>query len=145
MLALVVHSKNQRYALPCENVREVIARVPLDPIPRAPAHLAGVFNHRGSVTTVIDLSVLLCDAPSAARLSTRIIVLEHRERLALLAERVTHTARIESAGQSLTAACSAHFTSRVVVDDAGMLPILDLEQVLGAVLREPEIASRHVA
>jgi len=145
MLALVVHCKNQRYALPCERVREVIARVPLDAIPRAPAHVAGVFNHRGSVTTVLDLSVLLCDTPSAARLSTRIIVLEHRERLALLAERVTHTARIETAGQSVNAACSAQFTSAVVVDAAGMLPILDLEQVLRAALLEREIASRHVA
>jgi purine-binding chemotaxis protein CheW len=47
------------YALPADQVRGVIARQPVVPIPSTPSHLLGITNFRGEVLPVFDLNVLL--------------------------------------------------------------------------------------
>lgn len=46
------------YALPAEKSAEVVSLAPLTRVPGAPAHLLGVFAHRGEVVPVVDLAVL---------------------------------------------------------------------------------------
>ena len=46
------------YALPAEKSAEVVSLPVLTRVPGAPAHLLGVFAHRGEVVPVVDLSVL---------------------------------------------------------------------------------------
>jgi purine-binding chemotaxis protein CheW len=42
-----------------EECREVVFAEKLTPVPRAPAHVAGILNLRGDVVTVLDLRVLM--------------------------------------------------------------------------------------
>ncbi|MBP2145264.1 purine-binding chemotaxis protein CheW [Methanofollis sp. W23] len=47
------------YALDIHLAREIVEMIPITPVPRAPAHIAGLINLRGEVTTIIDLASLL--------------------------------------------------------------------------------------
>lgn len=78
MLLLMFRAAGQRYAVEAARVVEVVPRVRLRPLPHAPAHLAGVFEYRGEVVSVVDVGVLLGATPAPDRLSTRIILVDRR-------------------------------------------------------------------
>ena len=98
MLLLLVHIADQIYCIRATSVLEVIPRVPLQPVPYAPASLAGLLHYRGDVIPVLDLRTLLADAASAAFLSTRIVVVESTSRrlVGLIAERLTETLEVDA-------------------------------------------------
>jgi len=54
MDALLFELADARYALAIAYVREVVRAVLVDPLPHAPAVIAGVINYRGVVIPVID-------------------------------------------------------------------------------------------
>lgn len=101
MLALLFAIDGQRYALHTGDVVEVISRVELRPIHRAPAELLGVFVYRGEVTPVIDLVELLAGKRCPERLSSRILMTKLPSQtggtwiVGLLAEQVTEAVSIE--------------------------------------------------
>ena len=47
--------ESQRYALPLEDVRELVRAVHITPLPRAPSIVEGLFNLRGELIPVLDL------------------------------------------------------------------------------------------
>ncbi|WNG21376.1 chemotaxis protein CheW [Cystobacter fuscus] len=47
--------ESQRYALPLEDVRELVRAVRLTPLPRAPSVVEGLFNLRGELIPVLDM------------------------------------------------------------------------------------------
>ena len=103
-LFLVFRIGNERYALQAIEVVEVLPRLPLKPIAKAPAWVAGVFAHRGSVVPVIDLSALTFGAPAQARTSTRLVLVNYRPDetfkahvLGLILEQATDTLRCNPA------------------------------------------------
>jgi purine-binding chemotaxis protein CheW len=51
------------YAVPAPLAAEVVTFPPLTRVPGAPAHLLGVFNHRGEVVPVVDLGQLAAGSP----------------------------------------------------------------------------------
>ncbi len=74
MLLLTFRAGSNRYAVAVSRVVEVLPKLELQPIPHAPALLAGVFNYRGKVVPVIDLGLLLSTVPCRNLLSTRMIL-----------------------------------------------------------------------
>jgi purine-binding chemotaxis protein CheW len=52
---LLVTVEGQRYALPLEDVRELVRAARLTPLPRAPAVVEGLLNLRGELLPVLDL------------------------------------------------------------------------------------------
>lgn len=96
MLRIVFRVKDESYGVPAGRVVEVIPRVLLRPVAASPPGIAGLFVYRGTVTPVVDLSLLIAGEPCPDRLSSRIIVLALRSRatngrrlVGLLAEGVT--------------------------------------------------------
>jgi chemotaxis-related protein WspB len=79
MLLLTFRVAQDLYAVDVTRVVEVIPRVDPRPIPRTPEFLAGLFGYRGRVVPAIDMGLLLGRAPSPARLSTRVILVEARK------------------------------------------------------------------
>jgi chemotaxis-related protein WspB len=57
-------------------VVEVVPRVDLRRLPHAPGYLVGLFDYRGTVVPVIDLSILLGQDACRDRLSTRVILVD---------------------------------------------------------------------
>ncbi|MGF6112730.1 chemotaxis protein CheW [Pseudomonas frederiksbergensis] len=103
-LFLVFRVGNERYALQAIEVAEVLPRVPLKPIARAPEWVAGVFAYRGTVVPVIDLSALTFGQPAQARTSTRLVLVHYRpdeatpaQLLGLILEQATDTVRCNPA------------------------------------------------
>ena len=52
--ALLIILRNERFAIPLDNVREVVASRPLAAIPRAQPPVLGAMNLRGSVLAAVD-------------------------------------------------------------------------------------------
>jgi chemotaxis-related protein WspB len=74
MLLLTFTVGANRYAIDVKHVVEVVPRVELRKISRAPEFLAGVLDYRGKIVPVIDLGLLLDLTPCRDCLSTRIIL-----------------------------------------------------------------------
>jgi purine-binding chemotaxis protein CheW len=70
---------DRQYALPVEDVIEVVRMVAVTPLPEAPASVAGVINMRGRIVPVIDLRTRLGMSPRDPELSTPIIVVGRSE------------------------------------------------------------------
>ncbi|WP_434708219.1 purine-binding chemotaxis protein CheW [Pseudomonas sp. R1-1] len=99
-LFLLFRIGSERYALRATEVAEVLPRVALRPIARAPHWVAGVFAYRGAVVPVIDLSALTFGQPAEARTSTRLVLVNYRpddadsaQWLGLILEQATDTLR----------------------------------------------------
>lgn len=52
---VVVRVGSDLFGVPVESARIVLGLPPITPLPKAPTHLLGVMNHRGSVVPVVDL------------------------------------------------------------------------------------------
>jgi chemotaxis-related protein WspB len=156
-LVLLLSAGNQRYAVPCQRVREVIPGVVLELAPHAPPWFAGLFNYRGTITPVVDFCRLVGGGRCADRLSSRIVVFEQRSPdgtsrpVGLLAERVTETRLLDVRHRASACAEGASYLGEVVLDPAGMIHSIDLDRVVGdtletlAVLRLPGAPGQHAA
>ncbi|MBD9464182.1 chemotaxis protein CheW [Pseudomonas sp. Pdm06] len=103
-LFLVFSIGNERYALQAIDVVEVLPRLPLKPIARAPSWVAGVFAWRGTMVPVIDLCALTFGQNAEARTSTRLVLVRYRgdgqqagQVLGLILEQATDTVRCDPA------------------------------------------------
>jgi chemotaxis-related protein WspB len=99
MLFLLFQLGRDRYALDARDVAEVLPLVKLKQVPQAPAGVAGIFDYRGAPVPVIDLCALALGRPAAARLSTRIVLVNYAAAgsgprlLGLIAEQATEMLR----------------------------------------------------
>jgi purine-binding chemotaxis protein CheW len=75
----VVQLGNREFAIPVEQVRGVVRHETLTRVPGAPDMVRGIVNVRGSVVTVLELSVLL--RAERAVTAPSIVLLEHGTRL----------------------------------------------------------------
>lgn len=91
---LTFRAGGQLYALPSQQVREIVRPPTLARVPLAPKSLVGIGNLRGAILPVAELSILL-DGPAAQSADARVIVLDTGEPLGLLVDEVD---ALESAG-----------------------------------------------
>jgi chemotaxis-related protein WspB len=148
MLLLTFRAAGQLYAVDAARVVEVVPRVDLRPLPHAPAFLAGVFEYRGDVVSVVELGVLLGAGPAPGRLNTRIILVDRaapadghdegaspsrrRSLLGLIAEQVSDVSHVDP--DSLIASPfrvpGAPYLGRLAETDRGMAQLIAVEKVL---------------
>jgi purine-binding chemotaxis protein CheW len=137
---LVFALGEEAFAVPAEQVRELVAAAALTPLPGAPTWVRGVFNLRGSVVPLVDLAAKL-GAPSGATTArtswvvVELLVERRRHVLAFVADEVREILELED-GEVLetppTGILVDHRCVRGVVrsgDRFGLL--LDLDRVLG--------------
>ena len=97
-LFLVFYIGDERYALAATDVVEVLPRLPLKPIARAPAWVAGVFAHRAQMVPVIDISAMTFGQAAVARTSTRLVLVNYRgQLLGMLLEQASDPLRCDPA------------------------------------------------
>ena len=119
-------------------VVEVVPLLELKRFPQSPRGMAGIFVYHGQPVTAIDLCELTLGRPARENLSTRILVVPHRQAggdrqlIGLIAERVTETLQREETdivqgGQQLA---SAPFLGSVLMDSQGVIQILDAQKLL---------------
>src|SRR5690349_7256726 len=97
MLFLVFQLGTDRYAIEASQVVEILPLVKPKQFPRAPVGVAGVFDYHGAPVPLIDLTELALGRASKKWMSTRIILVNYREKsgqthlLGFLAEHATET------------------------------------------------------
>lgn len=102
MLYLLFHVKDESYAVDVREVIEVIPKVKLRSIPKAPEYVAGLLNYRGESVPVLDLCMLLHDTKCTQVYGSRIVLMKYPDAkgtarvLGLLAEQVTDTLQCEA-------------------------------------------------
>ena len=144
MLFLLFELGSDRYALDVQCVAEVLPFVGIQPIPHAPAGVAGVFDFRGSPVPVIDLSQLTLGRPAERRLSTRIILVHYpigdgdTRLLGLIAERATRTARHAPTEFVATGVTTdgAPYLGPVATDARGLLQWVEVPVLLPPAVRD---------
>jgi chemotaxis-related protein WspB len=138
MLFLLFQIGKERYCLEVSRVVVVVPLVLFKPIPHAPLYVSGLFNYRGTIVPVIDLSALLYDNPCKPLLSTRIILVDYvntngdHHTLGLLAEHVTETIsrkaeEFRSPGIEVE---GSRFLGDVAFTDDGMVQRVEIERIL---------------
>lgn len=138
MLFLVFSMGNERFAIDASHIAEVIPRLRLKAVPKAPDWVAGVMQYRGEVVPVVDLCRLNLGRAAGKMLSTRIIVVRYRARdaathlLGLLAEQVTDTLRrdIREFSPVGVATPQAPYLGEVTAYDGGLLQLVDVAGLL---------------
>ena len=73
---LCVRVEGTPYAVPVENVREIVRVRPITPIPRTSIEVRGVISLRGEIIQVIDLRLRLDLPPVAVAKAHRIVVVQ---------------------------------------------------------------------
>lgn len=115
---------DEHYALPVEEVAEVVAYGQLTPVPGAPPEVMGVHNLRGQILPVVDLAGPLgLDATEPAR----VVVAESGERRAGLAvDAVVDVGELPPASERPE---SPHLSGAVLVDGT-LVGVLDVGSIL---------------
>ncbi len=128
---------DRRYALPAEDVSEVIRIPPVARVPQSPKSLLGLANLRGSVLPVVSLRLML-GRPGAG--AGRAIVLDGAVRIALAVDAVDalvslDASRIETRQAALAAEPGERLRGAFnTLTDQGVAKILDVHGMFEAAL-----------
>jgi chemotaxis-related protein WspB len=140
MLFVIFQLGADRYAIEAGKVLEVLPLMRTKQLPGAPNGIAGVLDYRGTPLPAVDLCALALGRPAAARLSTRILVVEcpGGHRLGLIAEHANETFRREptdftDSGVTLR---DAPYLGPVTPDARGLVQRIDPESLLTPEVRE---------
>jgi chemotaxis-related protein WspB len=165
MLLVLFQLGPHRYALDASRVVEIVPLLALRRGPQSPRGMAGHFVYHGQPVPALDLCELTLGRPAVAHLSTRILIVQHHQSpgrvepgppcddrpgfyaagrsqlIGLIAERVTGTLRRDA--KELMAAdmtlASAPFLESLVLDDQGVIQLLDAQKFLDAGAPQPRI------
>ncbi|MGA0611149.1 chemotaxis protein CheW [Caldimonas sp. KR1-144] len=153
MLYIVFRLDDDRYALPAQQVVEVLPLLRLKQWPQAARGVAGVCTWRGRPVPVIDLSALSLGRSAPRSLGTRLLLVHYPagdgapRTLGLIAEDATDTARVEP-GEFVAAGLrsdGAPYLGPVAMRDDGLLQRVDVAQLLPPALRETLFSDAEAA
>jgi chemotaxis signal transduction protein len=128
------HLGREAYALPADEVRGVVARQEIVPIPSTPAHLLGITNFRGEILPVFDLKVLLGLAAQPDEPQYLLIARPGADAAALGCDDCPDILRVAADDiqppRSTIAAPEAPYLRGLALVAEGVLRVLDLSKVL---------------
>jgi purine-binding chemotaxis protein CheW len=124
----------ERFAIHISDIHEIIRMQDITTVPNVRAHVQGVINLRGIVVPVFSLRSRLNMVESTATASSRIVVVRHgEEKIGLLVDQASHVITLEEiqpVPETLGGLNTAFF-SGIGHSDAGLVSVLNLEEVLG--------------
>jgi chemotaxis-related protein WspB len=140
MKVLVFSIGADRYGLRLRVIARVLPVVELKHIPLAPDFVAGLLDLHGEPVPVIDLSRLAGVIPEQVWFDTRIILVDYPadgavRPLGLLAEHVIGIETIDDTALADSGVDGAPFLGQVASGPAGMLQLVELDQLLSPDVR----------
>jgi chemotaxis-related protein WspB len=153
MLHLRLQLGEHRYALPADQIAEVLPLRRVQPMPRAPAGIVGVLAWRGVLVPVADLSQLLLGRPAELRSSTRIVVVTvavpagPARLIGLVAEKATATCQHEP-DDFVESGIAGHLRPHreaVLTDAEGLVHRMDVGRLLPPDVRDALFLSAEEA
>lgn len=143
MLLLLFQIGKDRFGLDVSQIIEVVPLVTFKKVHRTPKYVTGLFNYRGTMVPVIDLSALISGKPSLPLLSTRIILVnfinsDKHHILGLIAERVTETImfREEDFKPPVIESETTRYLGDIIPMEDGMIQRIKIENVLPEYLKK---------
>jgi chemotaxis-related protein WspB len=136
MKVLVFSIGPDRYGLRLGAIARVLPVVDLKHVPLAPDFVAGLLDLHGEPVPVIDLSRLAGVIPEQLWFDTRLILVDYPagdgavRPLGLLAEHVIGIESLDDAALADSGVDGAPFLGQVAAGPAGMLQLVELEQLL---------------
>lgn len=151
MKLLVFHMGADRYGLPLRQVRRVLPLMELKGVPLAPDSVAGLMNLYGEPVPVVDLSRIGGGAPARRQVDTRIVVVDYLSpdgqlhALGLMAEGVQGVQEVAQQALAPSGVQGAPFLGAVAADAAGLVQLVEVNDLLPHELRlqlfPPEVAA----
>ncbi len=126
---LVFACGSSLYAVPSDTASEVVNLPTLTRVPGAPAHLLGVFAHRGEVLPVIDLSRLVGQGADEV-FKRAVLVRAPKGAVALTASRVLGVATLEGSLERLGDAGVQRHLLGPARAPAGEVAVLDTDSFI---------------
>jgi purine-binding chemotaxis protein CheW len=124
---------DHHFAVPVEDVLEVVAPEAITEVPHAPPHIRGVFNRHGLVTAVLDLALFAgLDVEETPR---RLVVVQSGDLEAAIP--VTEVIGLRVVGEQelqpplMSVAGRRDFVSRQIESEAKTILVLDSGRLLG--------------
>ena len=144
MLLLLFQIGKDRFGLDVSQIIKVVPLVILKKVHRAPNYIAGLFDYRGTIIPVIDLSALISGKPSRLLLSTRIILVDfinsdnNHHILGLMTERVSETIMVNEKDfkQPIVESETIRYLGDIIPDENGMIKRIKIENILPEYLQK---------
>jgi purine-binding chemotaxis protein CheW len=129
---LCVRVDGAPYAVPVENVREIVRVRPITPIPRTTGDVRGVISLRGEIIQVIDLRLRLRLPPAVVAKANRIVVVQSDGgRVAgVLVDEVREVLRVSESAIGSPPAGEAGIVAALCANGAEFVSIVDPERLL---------------
>jgi purine-binding chemotaxis protein CheW len=120
------------YAVPVENVREIVRVRPITPIPRTANEVRGVISLRGEIIQVIDLRLRLGLAPVTPAKGNRIVVIHADDGgvAGVLVDEVREVLRVSESAIGSPPAGDPGIVAALCTNGAEFVSIVDPERLL---------------
>lgn len=126
------------YAVPLRQVDEISPPMAVTRVPRAPAGVAGVMNHRGDLLPVVDLAEILGHAAGHGATASPdrrlLIVAALGGRVAVLSDRAPDLVAIDPAERQSLRGAQPPGVTHLVARPGGLLSVLDIEASIASLI-----------
>jgi len=138
---LTLSLAGERYGIGILEVREIIGRMPITPVPLAPSFLKGVINIRGKVIPVVDLRRKFGMPQTDVTEGTCIIVVQvkggpDRISMGIVVDAVSEVLNIRASDMEPTPTVGSSLKSDYILGigkmDGGIEILLDIDRVLSS-------------
>lgn len=150
MQVLELSIEGRGFAVPTAHVEEVVPMVETRILPESPSWMIGVFDHRGTLTPLLDLHLLVNASPARSLVGSRIMVIRmaigeshdpdaERRAVGLLAEAVEEVVEVDPADESDFSGLrteSHAYLGRVLRKNGTTLQMIDPDRILDVSHRE---------
>ena len=127
----------EQFAVPVEDVQEVLLSQPLTPVPLAPAQIVGLLNLRGAIVPIVDLRCRFGQGlTETTPLHIFIIVQIGGRQVGLIGDRVLDIVSVDASQiQKVPRTApgeTTDFLAGLATHDNTMIALIDLPNLLGA-------------
>lgn len=136
-LVVVFSIEKEYYAFPIEDVREIVDRIKITPVPNSQDYILGVINLRGKIIPVLDLEKKFHLTYSKEDHSRYFLVVEdaNKSLFAIQVDTVKEVlgvadTAIQSAPQAVTAKIDGAYIQGIIVMNNDVLLLLDVKKII---------------
>ena len=129
MQIIVFTLKEKYYAIPTEDVEEIVKEMPHTHVPKAPSWVEGLINIRGNAITLINLYKLLSNTSETEKLCyNSIIILKNNDKkVAFAVDSVEAVSEIDSNDIQMTDYAKAKEVAGIIRLNNKMISLISME------------------
>lgn len=121
----------QRFALPCSDVKRIVRVVAITPVPDIPKGMLGVINMQGQLIPVLDIRQRLGLKPAESQLDDLLVIVENQEQImTFIANQVDFYEFMDSSsvrGSDVIAGIEC--VDKIIKDTKGVIHLLNINKL----------------